>query len=57
VLGRIAPVAFVPSGEQERDVRELTQATMTALEAMLREHPDQWYIFRNLWVADRKGGR
>lgn len=57
VAGRIAPVAFTASGDQERDVRELTQATMTALEGMLREHPDQWYIFRNLWVADRTGGR
>lgn len=57
VLGRIAPVAFTASGDQERDVRELTQATMTALEGMLRDDPDQWYIFRNLWVADRKGGR
>ncbi|MGE0228016.1 MAG: lysophospholipid acyltransferase family protein [Dehalococcoidia bacterium] len=57
VLGRIEPVAFTPSGDQEQDVYELTQSTMTALERMLRDDPDQWYIFRNLWVADRKGGR
>jgi KDO2-lipid IV(A) lauroyltransferase len=55
VLGQIEPVGFTPSGEQERDVRELTQATMHALEGMVRQQPEQWYIFRNLWVADRKG--
>jgi KDO2-lipid IV(A) lauroyltransferase len=55
VLGQIEPVEFTPSGAQERDVRELTQALMHALEGMVREQPDQWYIFRNLWVADRKG--
>ena len=57
VIGQIQPVTFTPTGDQERDVRELTQATMRALEGMVREHPEQWYIFRDLWVADRKGGR
>lgn len=57
VLGEIRPVPFTPTGEQERDVRALTQATMHALEGMVREHPEQWYIFRSLWVADRKDGR
>ena len=57
VQGQIEPVPFTPSGDQERDVRALTQATMRALEGMMRQHPDQWYIFRSLWVADRKGGR
>ncbi len=56
VAGQIQPVRFTPSGDHEHDVRELTQATMHALEGMVRQHPDQWYIFRNLWVADRKGG-
>jgi lauroyl/myristoyl acyltransferase len=56
VRGYIDPVRFTPSGEQERDVQALTQAMMTALEGMMRADPEQWYIFRNLWVADRKGG-
>jgi KDO2-lipid IV(A) lauroyltransferase len=57
VLGQIEPIEFTPSSEHERDVRELTQATMRVLEGMVRQYPDQWYIFRNLWVADRKGKR
>ncbi|MGE3960904.1 MAG: lysophospholipid acyltransferase family protein [Dehalococcoidia bacterium] len=49
----IAPVAFEPSGDAEADVRALTQAVFTNLEGLVRRHPDQWYIFRNLWVDDR----
>lgn len=54
VLPQLAPVPFTPSGDTERDVHDLTQATMRALEAMVARHPDQWYIFRSLWVADRQ---
>lgn len=49
----LAPVPFTPSGDIERDVHDLTQAMMRALETMVATHPDQWYIFRSLWVADR----
>mgnify|MGYP003341877987 CR=1 FL=1 len=49
----LTEVPFTPSGDTERDVHDLTQATMHALEAMVAAHPDQWYIFRSLWVADR----
>lgn len=49
----LAPVPFTPSGDTERDVHDLTQAMMRALETMVAAHPDQWYIFRSLWVADR----
>ncbi|MFA7295894.1 MAG: lysophospholipid acyltransferase family protein [Dehalococcoidia bacterium] len=49
----LAPVPFTPSGDTERDVHDLTQATMRALEAMVARHPEQWYIFRSLWLADR----
>ena len=50
--GVIEQVAFEPTGDHERDVRALTQATMRALERMVRRHPEQWYIFRSLWVED-----
>ena len=49
----IAPVPFEPTGDQEADVRALTQAVFCQLEELVRRHPEQWYIFRNLWVADR----
>ncbi|GMU41094.1 MAG: putative acyltransferase [Chloroflexota bacterium] len=49
----LAPVAFSPSGDAERDARDLTQAVFRALEDLVRRDPSQWYIFRHLWVADR----
>ena len=46
-------VAFEASGDGEADVPALTQATMRSLERLIRRSPEQWYIFRNLWVEDR----
>jgi KDO2-lipid IV(A) lauroyltransferase len=40
---------FAPTGDEERDVRELMRLTMASLERMIRLHPDQWFIFRKLW--------
>ncbi len=54
--GVMERVAFVPGGDRDRDVRELTQATMRSLERMLRRDPEQWYIFRTLWLEDRESG-
>jgi len=53
----VAPVPFTASGDRDTDIRELTQATFRELEAMIRRRPDQWYIFRNLWVSDRQPAR
>ena len=38
-----------PTGDEERDVRELTRLIMAALEPHVREHPEQWFIFRHMW--------
>ncbi len=50
----IAPVEFEPTGDQERDVQALTQQVFRNLEDLVRRHPEQWYVFRNLWVADHR---
>ena len=42
-------VRFQPSGDEERDVRELTQQIMSSLERFIRQYPDQWFMFRPLW--------
>jgi lauroyl/myristoyl acyltransferase len=52
VAAHVAPVHYEPTGETEHDVRALTQALFAHLEQLVRRHPDQWYIFRHLWVAD-----
>jgi KDO2-lipid IV(A) lauroyltransferase len=49
--------SFVPSGDSERDIRALTQALLCALEANIRRHPDQWYMFRPLWASARRSRR
>ena len=42
-------VRYEATGDEERDVRELTQQIMRAFEPVLREHPEQWFIFRRMW--------
>ncbi len=48
-------VRYEPTGDEERDVRELTQQILRSLEPILREHPEQWFIFRRMWpqIAQR----
>lgn len=42
---------FAPTGDEPRDVRELTGRIVRALEPAIRRHPDQWFIFRPLWPS------
>lgn len=46
-----ATVTFEPTGDEEADVRALTQAIMWSLERQVRQHPEQWYIFRRMWAS------
>jgi len=41
-------VHFQPSGDLTQDVKELTQRVAQALEGMVRQFTDQWYMFRPL---------
>lgn len=43
-------IQFQPSGDFEKDVQMLTQRIMSSLEARVRQYPDQWYMFRRMWV-------
>jgi len=49
----LAVVDFTPTGDAEADVRGLTQAVFANLEGLVSQHPEQWYIFRSLWLDDR----
>ena len=44
---------FQPSGDEEEDVRELTQMIMSSLERFIRRYPDQWFMFRPAWPAPK----
>ena len=40
---------YVPTGDESYDVPELTRLIMHAMEATIRQYPDQWFIFRRMW--------
>lgn len=42
-------ITYARSGDEEADIRGLTQAIMHAHERFIREYPDQWYMFREMW--------
>jgi len=44
-------ISFAPSGDEARDIRDLTQAIVAAHERFIRSHPEQWYMFREMWRA------
>ncbi|MHB8577205.1 MAG: lysophospholipid acyltransferase family protein [Dehalococcoidia bacterium] len=37
------------TGDREADVQILTQAILASQEGIIRRHPDQWYMFRQMW--------
>jgi KDO2-lipid IV(A) lauroyltransferase len=43
------PVAWAPSGNRERDVQAIMQRLMDTLQTVVRQRPDQWYMFRPMW--------
>jgi KDO2-lipid IV(A) lauroyltransferase len=53
----IAPVLdfslrdFIASGDEATDARELTQRIMASMEPHVRAHPDQWFMYRPMWVS------
>ncbi|MBI2853734.1 MAG: lysophospholipid acyltransferase family protein [Chloroflexi bacterium] len=44
------PLSFEPTGDFAQDVQALTQQIMESLEGMVKEYPDQWFMFRRIWV-------
>ena len=42
-------VRYEPTGDEERDVYALTRLIMASFERHIREHPEQWFIFRRVW--------
>lgn len=41
------------TGNREQDVRAITQKVMDTLQTMVRDRPDQWYMFRPMWPVDK----
>jgi KDO2-lipid IV(A) lauroyltransferase len=53
--GYFKPVAFHPTGDEEHDIRALTQAIAQECEPFIRQYPDQWYVFRPIWIDALQG--
>ncbi|MCL5962701.1 MAG: lysophospholipid acyltransferase family protein [Chloroflexi bacterium] len=48
--GGITPqIDFEATGDPTQDIQRLTQQIMHAVEDLIRSHPDQWYMFRDMW--------
>lgn len=51
-IAHISPAMPLPStGDGRRDLEILTQALFDWLERVIRQHPDQWFMFRPMWPA------
>jgi KDO2-lipid IV(A) lauroyltransferase len=46
------PVSWTSSGERKRDVEMIMQKLIDTLQTVVRERPDQWYMFRSMWPED-----
>ena len=52
-FGAYAPLPIPPlTGDERADIRLLTQAIARAMEELLRQYPDQWYMFRQMWPQE-----
>jgi len=47
-------LTFEKSGDEEEDVRRLTQAIMSSMERLIRTDPNQWFIFHDMWNRNCK---
>lgn len=51
--GTIAPaIEFEPSGDFDKDVQRFTQQMIDQLTEYVQQYPDQWFLFRKLWLSD-----
>ncbi len=49
-IANISPAISAPTtGDPRHDLEQLTQAIFDWLERVIRQHPDQWFMFRPMW--------
>lgn len=44
------PLEFIPSGDKEKDLKDLITRYKAIIEGYIRKYPEQWYMFRRFWV-------
>ena len=45
---------YTLNGEHDHDIEAITQAIADAIEKLVRRHPDQWYMFRRLFLTPQE---
>ena len=48
-------IRYTPTGDRERDVRIVTQMCISALEKLIRRHPEQWLWAHRHWLDINRG--
>ena len=48
-------IRYTPTGDQERDVQAVTQMCISALEELIRRHPEQWWWAPRHWLDINRG--
>jgi len=43
------PLEFTPSGDEEKDLKEIINSYKVIFEDYIRRYPEQWYMFRRFW--------
>lgn len=43
------PIHPVPTGDMEKDVKALMGEYIKVFERTIKAHPEQWYVFKNIW--------
>ncbi|MBM2810411.1 MAG: lysophospholipid acyltransferase family protein, partial [Chloroflexi bacterium] len=52
-VAEISPIISLPkTGDAATDLQALTQALFDWLERVIRQYPDQWFMFRPMWPAE-----
>ncbi len=41
---------YTLTGDKDKDVQIITQSAMRDAEKLIMDHPEQWYMFRNMWT-------
>lgn len=48
-------IRYAPTGDRERDVQVVTQMCISALEKLIRRHPEQWWWAPRHWLDINRG--
>ncbi|MBI4708542.1 MAG: lysophospholipid acyltransferase family protein [Candidatus Omnitrophica bacterium] len=45
------PIDFTPTGNKEKDTKDIISIYLKIFEGYIRKYPDQWYMFRRFWIS------